>query len=59
MGIEVEEPFANRRGAARRLAARLIPLWDGGPIVVALPRGGVPAAKEAIDALTARADAAA
>jgi predicted phosphoribosyltransferase len=53
MGIEVTEPFANRRDAGRRLAARLLPLRDEDPVVVALPRGGVPVAKELAEMLAA------
>jgi putative phosphoribosyl transferase len=38
--------FADRRDAGRRLAERLLPLTDEEPVVVALPRGGVPVAEE-------------
>jgi predicted phosphoribosyltransferase len=38
--------FADRRDAGRRLAERLLALTDEEPVVVALPRGGVPVASE-------------
>lgn len=34
--------FANREEAGRRLASRLLPYKDASPVVLALPRGGVP-----------------
>lgn len=45
--------FADRRDAGRQLAERLLPVADEHPIVVALPRGGVPVAQEIAAALEA------
>lgn len=45
--------FRDRVDAGRRLAARLEPLRDASPIVLALPRGGVPVAYEIARSLDA------
>ena len=39
-------PFANRADAGRRLARRVVDLHPADPVVVGLPRGGVPVAAE-------------
>jgi len=45
--------FDDRRDAGRQLAERLLPLADADPVVVALPRGGVPVGREVAAALGA------
>jgi putative phosphoribosyl transferase len=45
--------FADRRDAGQRLAERLMPLAAEDPVIVALPRGGVPVAREIAMALGA------
>jgi putative phosphoribosyl transferase len=48
--------FKNRKDAGRRLAARLLQYKDEQPVVLALPRGGVPVAYEVAMALNAPLD---
>jgi putative phosphoribosyl transferase len=45
--------FKDRRDAGRRLAPLVASLADEQPVVVGLPRGGVPVAREVADALCA------
>ncbi|HSH48307.1 MAG TPA: phosphoribosyltransferase [Halomonas sp.] len=54
-----ELPFANRRAAGRALAKRLLaelPAGESDPLVLGLPRGGVPVAAEVAQALQAPLD---
>ena len=48
--------FRNRSEAGRKLAARLKRYKDQQPVILALPRGGVPVAAEVADALNAPLD---
>ena len=48
--------FSDRRDAGHRLAAALLHLRDADPVVLALPRGGVPVAYEVARALKAPLD---
>jgi putative phosphoribosyl transferase len=49
-------PFRDRREAGRRLAERLSGLRDSSPLVLGLPRGGVPVAFEVANTLAAPLD---
>ncbi|SKA21260.1 phosphoribosyltransferase [Consotaella salsifontis] len=51
-----EKPFADRRDAGQMLAEVLVPLAASRPVVLALPRGGVPVAFEVASALKAPLD---
>ncbi|MEH6829068.1 phosphoribosyltransferase [Parasphingorhabdus sp.] len=53
---QITLPFADRREAGRALAARLIDKVRDNPVIVALPRGGVPVAYEVAKALNAPLD---
>lgn len=52
----LDKRFSDRRDAGRRLAERLRPLASEDPVVVALPRGGVPVAREVALGLDAPLD---
>ena len=49
-------PFRNRQDAGQQLAARLMAYKDCKPVVLALPRGGVPVAAEIAAKLEAPLD---
>ncbi|MBZ0146434.1 MAG: phosphoribosyltransferase, partial [Pseudorhodoplanes sp.] len=49
-------PFANRAEAGARLAAVLVKYCNEQPVILALPRGGVPVAAEVAKALGAPLD---
>jgi len=49
-------PFVDRRDAGRRLATALAQYKDQAPVILALPRGGVPVAAEVAKALGAPLD---
>lgn len=56
-GKERKHPgFADRADAGRQLAQRLLPLADRAPLVLGLPRGGIPVAREVALALDAELD---
>ena len=48
--------YADRRDAGRQLAKRLAAYADEDPLILALPRGGVPVALEVAEALQAPLD---
>src|SRR5918994_4776306 len=54
--LDDRERFANRTEAGRALADRLRHLKDQRPVVLALPRGGVPVGSEVANALGAALD---
>jgi len=56
LDIFAHDVFADRTEAGRRLAERLRRLEDERPVVLALPRGGVPVAYEVAKALAAPLD---
>jgi putative phosphoribosyl transferase len=56
MPDDVRTPFENRAEAGRMLGARLAALHLAKPVVLALPRGGVPVALEVARALDAPLD---
>src|SRR5512147_859926 len=56
MREDVRTPFADRVEAGRMLGARLAALQLVNPVVLALPRGGVPVAAEVARALDAPLD---
>ena len=55
-GIEGKGPLRDREDAGRRLAEKLVGYRDEDPIILALPRGGVPVGYEISRALRAPLD---
>ena len=53
---QVKLPFRDRRAAGRLIAQKLLKFKDSRPLVLALPRGGVPVAYEVAKALDAELD---
>ncbi len=56
MRDDVRTPFENRVEAGRTLGARLVELHLANPVILALPRGGVPVGLEVARALNAPLD---
>jgi putative phosphoribosyl transferase len=56
IGVSPHKLFRDRTDAGRQLALRLAPYRDASPVVLGLPRGGVPVAHEVARALGAPLD---